>query len=117
MKTIRNLFSLKSASTLATAILLTLASCNKTDDASFSSLNSETAIDAKVDEVNDIASSALNSNDAISGRVEDRDDRLECATVLKDLGNTKEAGKITITFKADCKDDDGDVRTGKIIIT
>ncbi|MCX8490728.1 MAG: hypothetical protein ORN54_06640, partial [Cyclobacteriaceae bacterium] len=108
---------LKSASTMATAILLTLASCNKADDASFSSLNSETAIDSKVDEVNDIATSALNSYDAISGRVEDRDDRLECATISKEAGNTKDAGKITLTFKGDCKDDDGDVRTGKIAIT
>jgi len=117
MKTIRNLFILKSASPLVMAILLTLASCNKTDDASFSSLNSETAIDSKVDEVNDIASAALNSNDAISGRVEDRDDRLECATVVKEVGNTKDAGKITLTFNGGCKDDDGDLRTGKIIIT
>jgi hypothetical protein len=117
MKTISNLFSLKSASALATAIVLTLASCNKTNEASLSSLNNETAIDSKVDEVNDIASSALNSNDAPTGRVEDRDDRLDCATVVKDAGNTKEAGKITLTFTGDCKDDDDDVRTGKIIIT
>ena len=117
MKTIRNLFRLKSASTLAAALVLTLASCNKTNDASFSSLNNETAIDSKVDEVNDIASSALNTNDAPSGRVEDRDDRLDCATIVKDASNTKEAGKITITFSGDCKDDDDDVRTGKMIIT
>lgn len=117
MKTISNLFSLKSASTLAAAIVLTLASCNKTNEASLSSLNNETAIDSKVDEVNDIASSALNSNDAPTGWVEDRDDRLDCATIEKGAGNTKEAGTITLTFTGACKDDDDDVRTGKIIIT
>jgi hypothetical protein len=117
MKTLKNLFSLKAAATMAIAMAFTLASCNKTNEASFSSLNNETAIDSKVDEVNDIASSALNTNDAVTGRVEDRDDRLDCATVTKEPGNTKEAGKITLTFNGDCKDDDGDVRTGKMIIT
>lgn len=123
MKTIKNLFVLKAASTLAIALVLILASCNKTNEVSSlssvdsQSLSTEAATDAKVDEVNDIATSALNTNDAPSGRVEDRDDRLDCATVTKDPSNTKEAGKITLTFKSDCKDEDGDTRSGKIIIT
>ncbi len=123
MKTIKNLFVLKATSTLAIALVLILASCNKTNEVSSlssvdsQSLSTEAATDAKVDEVNDIATSALNTNDAPSGRVEDRDDRLDCATVTKDPNNTKEAGKITLTFKSDCKDEDGDIRSGKIIIT
>ena len=122
MKTVKNKFTLKTLSNLAIAIVFMLASCNKTNDASLSSLDSqnlstETATDAKVDEVNDIATSALNTNDTPTGRVEDRDDRLDCATIEKDANNTKEAGKITLTFKSDCKDEDGDVRAGKMIIT
>ena len=123
MKTIKSLFVLKAASTLAIALVLILASCNKTNEVSSlssvdsQSLSTEAATDAKVDEVNDIATSALNTNDAPGGRVEDRDDRLDCATVTKDPSNTKEAGKITLTFKSDCKDEDGDTRSGKIIIT
>lgn len=123
MKTIKSLFVLKAASTLAIALVLILASCNKTNEVSSlssvdsQSLSTEAATDAKVDEVNDIAASALNTNDAPGGRVEDRDDRLDCATVTKDPSNTKEAGKITLTFKSDCKDEDGDTRSGKIIIT
>ena len=123
MKTFKSLFVLKAASTLAIALVLILASCNKTNEVSSlssvdsQSLSTEAATDAKVDEVNDIATSALNTNDAAGGRVEDRDDRLDCATVTKDPSNTKEAGKITLTFKSDCKDEDGDTRSGKIIIT
>lgn len=110
------------ASTWMVALVLFLASCNKTEDAGLSALDSqnisnESATDAKVDEVNDIATAALNTNDAIGGRVEDRDDRLACATVTKDPSNTKEAGKITIVFNGTCKDEDDDARTGTIVIT
>lgn len=120
MKTRKHILSL--ASTWMVASVLFFASCNKTDDAGLSALeaeniNNESATDAKVDEVNDIAASALDSNDAVSGRVEGADDRLACATVTKDATNTKESGKITIVFTGDCKDDDGDVRTGKIVIS
>lgn len=119
MKTTKNLFG--GISTLMIAFVLILASCNKSDEGLSSldsqSLNNEATMDAQQDETADIASSALNSNDSFGGRVEDRDDRLECAIITKEAGNTKEAGKITLEFKADCKDDDGNMRAGKIIIT
>lgn len=120
MKTKKHILGV--ASTWMLAMVLFLASCNKTEDAGLSALDSqnisdESATDAKVDEVNDIATAALNTNDALGGRVENPDDRLACATVTKDANNTKEGGKITIVFNGDCKDDDGDVRTGTIIIT
>jgi hypothetical protein len=119
MKTTKKLFG--GISTLMIAFVLVLASCNKSNDLTSSldsqSLNNEATMDAQQDETADIASSALNTNDAFGGRVEDRDDRLECAVVTKEEGNSKEAGKITLTFNGDCKDDDGNVRTGKMIIT
>ncbi len=120
MKSMKNLFG--GISTLMIAFVLILASCNKSNDLTSSldsqSLNNEATMDAQQDETADIATSALSANAvAVGGRVEDRDDRLACATVTKDSTNTKEAGKITLTFKADCKDDDGNVRTGKMIIT
>ncbi len=117
----KKLFGMKGISTMMVAFVLILASCNKSNDLASGldsqSLNNEATMDAQQDETADIASSALNTNDAFGGRVEDRDDRLACAIVTKDSTNTKDAGKITLTFKADCKDDDGNVRTGKMIIT
>jgi hypothetical protein len=119
MKTIKNLFG--GVSTMMIAFVFVLASCNQSNDLvsnlDSQSLNNESTMDAQQDETADIASSALNSNDVFGGRVEDRDDRLECATITKDPTNTKESGKITLTFNGDCKDDDDNVRTGKMIIT
>jgi len=121
MKTTIEIVGLKGLSTLLVALVLTLWSCNKSDDSVFNlqdvqNLNTDGALESAQDETQDIATGALNTNDP-AGRVEG-DDRSECATKIPGLNNTKEAGTITLDFgPAGCTDKKGNLRKGKIIVT
>ena len=120
MKTI-NVVSLKTLSTMMIAIVMILWGCSKSDDSVFNTqdvqnLSTDGAVESAQDETHDIATGALNTNDP-SGRVEG-DDRSDCATKIPGVGNTKEAGTITIDFgSAGCTDKKGNLRKGKIIVS
>ncbi len=143
MKTMKNVFGLKTISTLAIAFVLILASCKKTDEAALSSIdtqnvNSESATDSYNDDSQDMASLAVNNVDPtqfnggrIGGRTEGNgdvvpivawqnlDDRLKCATITIIRTNAQgatPAGTITIDFgtNASCEDLRKVKRKGKI---
>jgi hypothetical protein len=141
----KNVFGLKTISTLAIAFVLILASCKKDDESTLSpadtqNVSSESVTDAYNDEGQDMSSIAIsnvNPNQFAGGRIGGRtegngvvnpivpwqnlDDRLKCAEITINTTNalgTKPTGTITIDFdkNTSCTDSRGIARKGKIVI-
>jgi hypothetical protein len=123
MKTMKNLFRLKSISTLVIAFVLILASCSKTSEVTndnSANVTAESSEDSYHNDADDIANSAAAQPDAIlGGRTDTWGDNRLCAdtkVTLKKLDNTN-SDTLTIDFgTAGCTDAKGNVRKGKIVM-
>ncbi|MBS1555735.1 MAG: hypothetical protein JSU09_12500 [Bacteroidetes bacterium] len=136
MKVLKNLFTLKTMSTLAIAGVLTVSSCKKENELGLTAtdtqnLNSESISDSYSDEAVDMSnlSIAAVTDVQYAGRTEaadpvtslkDLDDRFRCATVTieRTPNSTRDnpVGSIVIDFGTGCTDARGVTRKGKIII-
>ncbi|MBI3220709.1 MAG: hypothetical protein HYZ44_14435 [Bacteroidetes bacterium] len=110
--------------------LIIFISCNKSEDATFTTednqfLNNDAVTESSQEEIEDMAHSLLNSSDPIAGRVEE-DSRFSFAYILREVSLDKSAGTITVNFDrksrevvnpSGCVDSKGNVRKGTITIT
>jgi hypothetical protein len=125
MKTMKNLFGLKSISTLVIAFVFILASCSKNDEQPLvnensENVNTESAEDSYHSDADDLANSAALQPDAIlAGRTEGWNDNRLCAgaKITLQKRTTTNSDTLTIDFGATgCTDSKGNVRTGKITL-
>lgn len=136
MKTMKNLFGMKTLSYLTVAFIMFLASCSDSNKIDFtasdaSNVEGESTADSYSTDASDVSTDVVGglSDTQLGGRESEEikdgfgdNDRLKCAKItITRTGTNKDnpAGMITIVYPADgsCKDARGNVRKGTITVT